>query len=201
MSDDGLPGRGATPGPERVTIATRRLTLREKRLEDAQDDYAWRTDPELARYDAVTPLRMGYQDYLRLYKSDLRTPPARQLVLGVDNERGEHIGNCMCYDIDTSTHEAELGIMIGRKDCWGQGYGTEAIQAFLPYVFRRFDLQRVYLHTLAWNERAQRAFRKCGFRSLGQVVRNGHTFVLMEIRRAEVLSDSAQAPAAVEPAS
>lgn len=187
MNGNGLPGRGGGPGVEPVTITTARLTLREKRLEDAEDDYAWRTDAELARYDAVNPLRMGFPDYLRLYKSDLRIPPARQLVLSVDNEQGEHIANCMCYDIDLPAREGELGIMIGRKDCWSQGYGTEAILAFLPFVFQKFELRRVYLHTLDWNHRAQRAFEKCGFRVMGKVVRNGYNFIMMEVTRAEVL--------------
>jgi RimJ/RimL family protein N-acetyltransferase len=169
-----------------VTIRTARLTLREKRLEDAEDDFAWRTDPELARYDAVTPMRMGYPDYLRLYRGDLRNPPQRLLVLGVDNEAGEHIGNCMCYDIDVESGEGELGIMLGRKDSWGQGYGTETIKAFLPYVFQRYNLNRIYLHTLDWNHRAQRAFEKAGFHVIGPVARNGYSFIKMEVLRAEV---------------
>lgn len=189
MSEDGLPGRGGKPMAEPINIPTARLTLREKRLEDAEDDYAWRTDPELARFDAVPPLRMAYVDYLRLYRNDLRTPPIRQLVLGIDDANGEHIGNCMCYDIDLPSRQAEMGIMIGRKDCWSQGYGTEVIQAFLPYIFQRFNLQRVYLHTLEWNHRAQKAFQKAGFRPTGPIVRNGYTFIHMEILRHEVLGD------------
>ena len=200
MSEDGLPGRGGKPYVPPVLIQTARLTLREKRLEDAEDDFAWRGDPELARYDAVPPLRMAFPDYLRLYRSDLRMPPSRQLVLGVDNQAGEHVGNCMCYDIDIPAREAEMGIMIGRKDHWNQGYGTEVIQAFLPYVFRRFNLRRVYLHTLDWNHRAQKAFQKAGFRPMGTVVRNGYSFIQMEILRHEVLGDEAAASAPGEAA-
>jgi len=197
VSGDGLPGHGSNaPKLAPITIRTERLVLREKRIEDAADDFAWRGDTELARYDAVPPLRMAYDDFQRLFKSDLRSPPVRQLVLGVDDLNGTHIGNCMCYDIDLHSHEAELGIMIGRKDRWSQGYGTEAIRVFLPYVFQRFSLTRVYLHTLEWNQRAQRAFEKSGFSPLGKVVRNGYTFILMEIRREAVLGDGTEAKTA-----
>ena len=37
-----------------------RVLLRDKRLEDAELDYIWRSDPELARLDAAYPLTMNY---------------------------------------------------------------------------------------------------------------------------------------------
>jgi hypothetical protein len=48
--------------------------LREKRLGDAYNDYRWRTDAELARFDAARPFAATYNDYLALYRDELTYP-------------------------------------------------------------------------------------------------------------------------------
>ena len=50
-------------------------------------------------------------------------------------------------------------------------------------LFTASDLGRLYLHTLDWNARAQGAFRKVGFEISGTSWRDGHTFIIMEVRR------------------
>ena len=42
-------------------IRGKKVVLREKRVEDAADDYSWRVDEELCRLDATTRLRMSYK--------------------------------------------------------------------------------------------------------------------------------------------
>ena len=64
--------------------------------------------------------------------------------------------------IDWNLKQAELGIMIGDKDYWNFGYGTDAVITLLEYVFTNTKLNSIYLHTLISNKRAQMAFRKAG---------------------------------------
>ena len=49
-----------------------KVLLRNKNLEDVEDDYQWRTDPELAELDASAPLTMKFTDYLRFFEDELR---------------------------------------------------------------------------------------------------------------------------------
>jgi ribosomal-protein-alanine N-acetyltransferase len=164
-----------------------KVILREKRLSDAPDDYRWRTDEELSRLDAAPPLRMPFPEYLRLYEDELRHPYPWSRRFAIDTQDGKHIGNCMYYDIDYTTGEAELGVMIGEKEYWNQGYGTDAVKTLLAHIFTETPLRRVYLHTLEWNTRAQRCFAKAGFTPVRTVRRNGQTFVRMEITREQWL--------------
>ena len=160
----GLPGQDpAWQGPPPIRIEGEQTVLREKRLEDAEDDYAWRSDPELATFDAVPALRMNWPDFLRVYKDELRHPPPRQRNLSIEDRAGVHIGNCMYYNLDETAGHAELGIMVGRRDYWGQGYGSEAVAAMVQHIFQTTTIRRVYLHTLTWNVRAHKAFQKAGF--------------------------------------
>jgi RimJ/RimL family protein N-acetyltransferase len=101
----------------------------------------------------------------------------------IEDECGRHIGNIMYYNIDGVRSEAEIGISIGERDWWSLGYGSDALEAVVRGLFAASNLARLYLHTLDWNERAQRAFRRAGFELCGTSWRDGHTFLIMEVRR------------------
>ena len=163
----------------------RRVVLREKSLQDATDDYRWRTDEELAELDATVTIRLSYREYAQLYEEELRYPTPWVRRYSIDTVDGTHIGNCMCYDIDTVSGEGEVGIMIGDRRYWDAGYGSEALAYMVDECFKIPALTRLYLHTLEWNKRARRAFAKCGFREVRPVRRSGRPFILMEVLRSE----------------
>lgn len=164
-----------------------RVVLREKRLGDAPNDFRWRTDAELARYDAARPFAGTYNDFLALYRDELNYPSPYRRSLAIETLDGRHIGNAMYYNIDQNRREAEIGITIGERDCWSQGYGTDSVRTLVRYVFKVTGFQRIYLKTLEWNHRARRAFEKAGFVEYGRTRRGGNGFILMEITRAAVL--------------
>ena len=60
-----------------MTIGSK-VKLREKRVADATDDYAWLTDAELAELDAVPLPTTTFPQYLSDYTSNLRHPPPYQ---------------------------------------------------------------------------------------------------------------------------
>jgi len=162
-----------------LIVSAGKVLLRPKRLDDAADDYAWRCDDELAALDATTPLRQSYPQFLRYYEEDFRHHSPWSIRFGIDTIDGQHIGNCMCYDINTSYAEAELGIMIGNRDYWNQSYGYHTMIGLIDYMFTNYSLRRLYLHTLNSNYRAQHCFEKCGFVSLRTVDRNGMKLIRM----------------------
>jgi RimJ/RimL family protein N-acetyltransferase len=89
----------------------------------------------------------------------------------------------MYYNIDRLKGEAEVGITIGDRRYWGRGYGTDALETLIRYLFANTDLNRLRLKTLDWNHRAQRAFEKAGFVPCGKSRRSDGSFILMELRR------------------
>jgi RimJ/RimL family protein N-acetyltransferase len=177
---------------EDVVAEGRLIRLRRKRLADAEDDYDWRRDVELARFDAASPLRASFDDFLTTFQDELRLPSPFRRVLSVDDLDGHHIGNVMYYNIDERRGEAELGITIGDKRYWNQGYGTDIIVTFLRYLFSTVGMRRIYLNTLDWNVRAQRAFLKAGFRPCGRNRRGLHAFVTMEALREWIVPEDGQ---------
>lgn len=168
---------------KKIELRGEKTVLREKRITDAPDDYSWRTDEELAKLDAANPLKMAYDDFLKHSQEELDRPNKRSMRFGIDDLYGRHIGNCMIYDINERRGSAELGIMIGDREYWSKGYGSDTVDMLLDYLFTNTRMRRVYLHTLTWNGRAQRAFGKSGFRPVRDVRRHGYDFLLMEIYR------------------
>lgn len=157
-----------------------RIVLREKRLSDAPNDFRWRTDPELARFDAARPFSATYNDYLALYRDELAYPSPYRRSLAIETYDGRHIGNVMYYNIDGVRGEAEIGITIGEREYWSKGYGRDAVETLVRHIFRTTGFRRVYLKTLDWNVRAQRAFEAAGFRVCGRSRRGANSFVIME---------------------
>ncbi|HCE75020.1 MAG TPA: N-acetyltransferase [Dehalococcoidia bacterium] len=162
-----------------------KVRIREKREEDIHNEYIWRVDPELSRLDATRPLTMSYEDFFRYSREEMKFPNYRSKRLAVDTLEGLHIGNIMYYDLNRRDRQAELGIMIGDKEYWGNGYGTDTVNVLLRHLFATMELDRVYLHTLSWNYRAQASFNKSGFNSVRNVKRGGQDFILMEVLRSD----------------
>ena len=78
------------------------------------------------------------------------------------------IGTTRLRNIDHTHRTAEYGILIGEKDCWGKGYGTETTILMLDYAFTVLGLHTVRLSTYGYNERAIRAYTRAGFRVIGR---------------------------------
>jgi RimJ/RimL family protein N-acetyltransferase len=165
------------------TIAGKKVRLREKKLTDVRNDYAWQSDPELSRCDAVPVLNLPFAVYLLDYTHEMKKPRHNRFPLAIETPEGKHIGNCTCYEIDEKKGEAQFGIIIGDPDYRDKGYGRDVVNTVIDYVFRTTGLGRLYLKTLDWNKRAQKCFNKCGFIPYGQSKRDGHSFMLMELDR------------------
>jgi len=161
----------------------------------ALESHEWRAfyryfrDRELADWNGTKPIRLPEWLFQRIMLDEERA--GERHGFGILNEEGTFIGSVELYDLHPAppgpSHQATLGVMIGERDLWGQGYGREAVGAVLRWAFevRMPPLLSVRLTTFAHNRRAQRAFAAAGFREVGRDVRRDHTDVLMRVTREE----------------
>src|SRR5262249_27535125 len=70
-------------------------------------------------------------------------------------------------DMSYQHRRASFGILIGEKDCWGKGYGTEATRLILDYGFRQLGLHNIMLSVSSANTAAIRAYTRAGFHVIG----------------------------------
>ena len=168
-----------------LTITGSKVIIREKRLSDARNDYAWAKDPELAQLDASPVVTCTFLEYLEDYKGEFRYYLPTSHRFAIETLDGKHIGNCSYYNANETRGESEIGIMIGNRDYWNKGYGTDVINTLVNYIFNKPNFKRIYLKTLKSNSRAQKCFKKCGFSIYGYTVSDGYNFALMEQFRNE----------------
>ena len=115
------------------------IILRRKRPEDVSNDYIWRSGPELSRMDAAPRLNISIDEFKKIFEEQLRYPSPDTYRFAIDTAIGKHIGNCMYYDIDFGKGQAELGIMIGNRDYWSRGYGTDVVNTLHSVIWHYFQ--------------------------------------------------------------
>lgn len=164
-----------------VLAAGPNVRIRLRRRSDADGEYRWRTDSELARYNGRTPSTETFQDYLDLVLYELNYGVNDREQFAIETAAGRHIGTLMLYNFGRD--EAEFGVTIGEADCRDAGLGREAVTTFVRWVWNNRPLRTLYLHVLEWNERAERCFLRSGFDPVARVLRDGQAYVRMDARR------------------
>jgi RimJ/RimL family protein N-acetyltransferase len=171
-------------GPAGLGVSSAgRIVIRERTLADAPDEYRWRRDEELARFDGTRPTTLPYSAFIEEFRRDLRFVEASRAAFAIDTHDGIHIGSIIFYNGDHSGSRVEIGMSIGERDYWSDGYGREAAIAFLRYLWDQRPFATVYLHAFDWNTRAIRCFAGLGFEEVRRLVRDDTLFVEMETHR------------------
>ena len=67
------------------------------------------------------------------------------------------------YTVPSSTTAIVLGMMIGNKEYWGKGIGTEVVKLGLEFAFRNLKVHKVYLDVREDNRGAIKIYEKNGF--------------------------------------
>jgi RimJ/RimL family protein N-acetyltransferase len=132
----------------------------------------WYADEEIAkllRHDQRTLNSIqsrGYFDTLIMPLSARGMCFAIHLV-----EDDRLIGTTALTDIEGAAHKSALfRIVIGEKETWGHGYGTEATRLVMDEAFEVLDLDEVKLEVFNHNLRAQSAYKRVGFIETGRHV-------------------------------
>ncbi len=81
---------------------------------------------------------------------------------------GEHIGVCELRDGHPVDRHRELGVLIGAKERWGQGYGFNALRTLITFGFRDMNLRRIMLRVDENHGSAIALYERLGFRPEGR---------------------------------
>jgi len=161
----------------------------------------WLNDPEVQ--DGIMIHHPMSQAEEEGWFDRMLTRPVDERVMGIEarDESAEGkpmtwvlIGTCAFDNIDWRVRSAEFGILIGDKQYWNRGYGTEAVRLLVKHGFTTLNLNLIFLHVFDTNPRAIRAYQKAGFtldvRERQAEYRNGRfcDVLMMSISRQEYLS-------------
>jgi len=88
---------------------------------------------------------------------------------------GRMIGEAGLLRIFKPWRATDMSIIIGEKDCWGKGYGTEVAHLLFRYIFETMKFHRVSIGVVGFNKRAIRFWKKVGFKQEG-IHRDGYYY-------------------------
>jgi len=148
----------------------------------------WFSDLELTAYLGATGMSFMPEHEQEWYDSVVKDRDKKTFAIVV-REGQRVIGSISLMSIDNRRGVTELGIAIGDKSAWGQGYGSEAVRLICDYGFTFLGLHTIYLWHVAFNERGHHAYLKAGFTQAGRIrsadVFNGQRYdrILMDITR------------------
>lgn len=92
------------------------------------------------------------------------------LLFGIRSRphKNQHIGNIKLGPINRLHGLAEIGILIGHREAWGKGFGTQAILAIKKIATAELGLRKLTAGCYASNIGSERAFVRAGFNVEGR---------------------------------
>ena len=139
-----------------------RVTLRRHVPENLAAFRRWYSDPEIARLARYQEAPMRPDEIERFFAARVVGDDALAMAIH-ELATDRLVGTCAFSQLDGDNGSALYHITIGEKDAWGRGYGTEATRLMLDHAFGTLGLHRIALFVFEFNERAIRAYRRCGF--------------------------------------
>jgi RimJ/RimL family protein N-acetyltransferase len=152
------------------------IVLRGFEREDLQHLYRWVNDPEVTYYMFMGDRPSTIEDLAEIWEKERKSPTDIVFAI-IEKAGGKVVGTCGLYCINFISRHAELRIVIGEKDFWGKGLGTETLRLMISYAFDKLNLNKVWLGGNADNTAAIRCYEKAGFTREGvlrqEIYRNG----------------------------
>ena len=153
--------------------------LREVSRDDVKRVMDWLKDEEISeswygRYSYGDPAHLGYdpknmidaseEEWERTFNDPNHEP--HRTILSITKSDEEHVGEIQ-LSIDEALGDAQLSILIGRKDLWHKGYGSSVLLMVMEYVFEKLKLYRIWVDIPEYNQAARTLFDHAGFKHEG----------------------------------
>lgn len=150
------------------TFQNDKVRLRAVTASDVDDNVRWMNDVEVTRNLGQIGRFSHEHEAAFIERAQSNSGDHYGFAIeAIDGPEPKYIGNIDLFGFDKRNRQAELGIMIGEHDYWGNGYGPAAIKLLLEFGFGELNLHRIYLRVFEFNKRGIRAYEKVGFKLEG----------------------------------
>ena len=143
----------------------------------------WINDPEVRNF-LNAHLPQSEQDEER-WLENLSKNKDTDLVLVIETTEGRVIGLMGLHKINWRDRVAITGALIGEKEYWGKGFGSDAKITLLNYAFNVLNLRKICSGVISYNKRSLQYSIKCGYKEEGilkeHIFRNGQYWDVIQL--------------------
>lgn len=152
-------------------IIGHKVFIRAVEEEDLPDIHKWSNDFELMELFDFKINFINYDALIQKVSADESREDQISFTIA-ENETKRPVGKCMLTEIDYSNKRCLCSLYIGDMESREMGYGTEAMQLLMKFVFEDLNLNRLGLWVFDFNKRAIKSYKKCGMKVEG-IMREG----------------------------
>jgi len=146
-----------------INIESSRLRFRELGITDVTKNYvSWLNDPEINKYLESRFFKHKYEDIKNFIKDTNNDKSI--ILLGIFIKKNmKHIGNIKIGPINQYHKTAHIGLLIGDKSEWHNGYATESIKTATQFSFNKLNIMKTIAGCYESNIGSKKAFEKAGY--------------------------------------
>lgn len=142
-------------------LVGKRVYFTPRTLDDFDDHYRWSHDRELVYLDDRYFRPKSYEKAREEFEQRINSNDVMAFSVML-RENDQHIGLVELYGIEDYERKCYWGIIL-TKEYWRQGYGTEAAEMLLEYVFKDLGFRRLKSYTHSGNKMSIAFQEKVGF--------------------------------------
>lgn len=127
----------------------------------------WLNDPEVTEFVLIgdMPITRAFEESWFKRIADSMT----DINFAIETHDGKHIGMTGVHEINYRHGHAITGTIIGEKELWGKGLGTDVVAVRTRYCFEVLGLRVLESGYLEGNERTPKMLAKSGFKEVGRI--------------------------------
>lgn len=138
---------------------------KDRHLENA---VRWLNDPEVTQFLLIGDFPMtkiAEEKYFDAHADENEN----EVAWAVETLEGQHVGFSGLHQINHIHKTAISGTVLGEKEIWGRGYGTDAARTRARYAFDVLGLRLIMSAVLEGNERSLRMQAAVGYEVVGRI--------------------------------
>jgi ribosomal-protein-alanine N-acetyltransferase len=156
-----------------MLFETSRLKIRNLTEADLEDFLAYRSDPEITKYQGFgTFTRIEALDFIKDQIDKSRGIPGEWVQYGIEKSADGHLaGDCAIRLRENDPRQAEIGITISAAN-QRNGYGKEVMLGLMLFLFRERNVHRIVETVDVENQASIALLNSCSFRREGHFIEN-----------------------------
>jgi len=174
---------GQSAGPR--LLMGERVYLRRMTADDLPHVHRWLTDTELC--GLIGHPGVSSMAEIEAWFERASADPARRWYVIVTSEDDRVIGEAGLLRLDERWRTTDMSIIIGERNAWRRGFGTETGRILLDFAFNYCGMHRVAVGVVGFHEPALAFWESLGFSREG-IQRDGyfhgeafHDFVMLSV--------------------